>query len=99
MKVSLTVAADKACFVYVRHSTPDRVGEVEIESLRREKLGLWRSYNTQRLLTQPAGNKLNVYSSSEELFFTYENPAVSPEILVAAKELKEREKSFKLLLR
>lgn len=57
------------------------------------------SYNTQRLLTQPAGNKLNVYSSSQELSSTYENPAISPEILVAAKELKEREKSFKLLLR
>jgi uncharacterized protein YcfL len=93
VKVSLTVAADKACFIYVRRSTPDRVGEVEIESLRREKLGLWRSYNTQRLLTQPAGNKLNLYSSSEELSFTYENPAISSEILVAAKELKEREKS------
>jgi hypothetical protein len=99
VKVSLTVAADKACFLYVRRSTPDRVGEVEIESLRREKLGLWRSYNTQRLLTQPAGNRLSVYSSSEELSFTYENPAVSPEIFVAAKELKERAKSFKLLLR
>jgi hypothetical protein len=30
---------------------------------------------------------------------TYENPAISQEIIVAAKELKEREKSFKLLLR
>ena len=99
VKVSLTVAADKACFVYVRRSTPDRVGEVEIESLRREKLGLWRSYNTQRLLTQSAGNRLSVYSSSEELSSTYENPAISPKILVAAKELNEREKSFKLLLR
>ncbi len=99
VKVSLTVVADKACFVYVRRSTPDRVGEVEIESLRREKLGLWRSYNTQRLLTQPAGNKLKVYSSSEELYSTYENPAISQEMLVAVKELKEREKSFKLLLR
>ncbi|MEA5624503.1 hypothetical protein [Nostoc sp. UHCC 0251] len=99
VKVNLTVAADKACFLYVRRSTPDRVGEVEIESLRREKLGLWRSYNTQRLLTQPAGNKLKVYSSSEELSSTYENPAVSQEMLVAVKELKEREKPFKLLLR
>ncbi|MDZ8052373.1 MAG: hypothetical protein RMX63_13030 [Aulosira sp. ZfuCHP01] len=99
VKISLTVVADKACFIYMRRSTPDRLGEVEIESLQREKLGLWRSYNTQRLLTQPAGNRLSVYSSSEQLSSTYENPAISPEILVAAKELKEREKSFKLLLR
>ncbi|MHC5746421.1 MAG: hypothetical protein ACYTXT_31910 [Nostoc sp.] len=59
---------------------------------------MWRSYNTQRLLTQPAGNKLKVYSSSEALF-TYENPAISQEMLVGSEELKEREKSFKLLLR
>ncbi|WP_265270878.1 hypothetical protein [Nostoc sp. KVJ3] len=77
LKVSLTIAADKGCFVYVRRSTPNRIGEVEIESLQREKLGLWRSYNTQRLLTQAAGNKLKIYSSSEELSSTYENPVIS----------------------
>ncbi|MHC5746422.1 MAG: hypothetical protein ACYTXT_31915 [Nostoc sp.] len=33
VEVSLTVAVDKGCFVYVRRSTPDRVGKVEIESI------------------------------------------------------------------
>ena len=99
VKVSLTVAADRACFVYVRRTTPDKAGELEIESLQREKLGLWRSYKTQRLFTQPTGSQLNIYSSDEELSSTYQNPAISSDALQADKDFKERQKSFNLLLR
>ncbi|KYC34509.1 hypothetical protein WA1_50740 [Scytonema hofmannii PCC 7110] len=98
VKVGLTVTADRACYLYVRRGTPNKLGEVEIESFQREKPGLWRGYQTQRALTQPAGNKLNIYQN-EELVSNYENNAISSEALTALKELKEREKSFKLLLR
>jgi hypothetical protein len=98
VKVWLSVAVDKACFIYVKRSTPDKVGEVEIESFTREKPGLWRGYQTQRAMSQSAGNKLNIYQN-EELVSNYENTAIPSEALAAGKELKERSESFKLLLR
>ncbi|MBW4512875.1 MAG: hypothetical protein KME64_41265 [Scytonematopsis contorta HA4267-MV1] len=98
IKVGLNVAVDKACFVYIRPTIPTKPGEVEMEFLKREKPGLWRGYQTQRVYTQAAGNKLKVYQN-DELLSDYENSAVSNELIAATKDFKQRDKSFELLLR
>lgn len=98
IKVSLNVDADEACFVYIRRSTPDRIGEIEMESFVRERAGLWRSYQTARLMAQTAGNKLNMYLN-DELLTAYENPSISLEQEQAIRDFNERKSAFKLLLR
>lgn len=98
IKVSLKVGSDNACYVYIRRSTLDKVGEIEMEYLVREQAGLWRGYETGRQLAQPAGNKLNIYQNNELVTF-YENPSIASEQKQAIKDLNERKKAFLLLLR
>lgn len=98
IKVSLKVGSNNACYVYIRRSTPDKVGEVEMEYLVQEQAGLWRGYETNRQFAQPLGNKLNIYQDNE-LVTSYDNPSIASDQKQAVKDLNERKKAFLLLLR
>ena len=98
IKVSIKVGSNEACYVYIRRSTSERLGEIEMESLVRERGGLWRGYQTGRQLAQNTGNKLSIYQNNE-LLTSYENPSVSLEPDQAIKDLDERKSAFSLLLR
>ncbi|PSB30824.1 hypothetical protein [Chlorogloea sp. CCALA 695] len=98
IKMSLKVGGSQACYVYIRRSTPEKLGEIEMESLVRERAGLWRGSQTGRQLAQGAGNKLNIYQNNE-LLTSYENPSISLDQAQAVKDLNERKSAFSLLLR
>jgi hypothetical protein len=99
VKVRLVVKDDKGCFVWIKPSTPDATGELVMEGLKREKLGLWKGNNTQRLFTQSAPNQLDVYSPHEELQASYTNPSITKDLLKAPGDYKERTAGFDVLLR
>jgi hypothetical protein len=99
VKVRLVVKNDKACFLWIKPSTPDTAGELVMEALKRDKLGLWKGINSERLFTQSAPNQLDVYSPTEELQASYTNSSVTKELTRAASDYKERTAGFDVLLR
>ncbi len=99
VKVRLVVKNDKACFLWIKPSTPNIPGEVVMEALKREKLGLWKGINSERLFTQSAPNQLDVYSPNEELQASYTNTSVTKELTTAVSDYKERTAGFDVLLR
>lgn len=99
VKVRLIVKNDKACFLWIKPSTPNDKGELVMESLKREKFGLWKGGNSARLFTQSNPNQLDVYYPNEELQASYINTSVTKELTRAADDYKQRTAGFDVLLR
>lgn len=72
LRIRLTVSGDKACYLATGVSATD----FEIESLVRERDGVWRGLHSKRYFTQPALNSLVIYGGETDKIGSYVNKLV-----------------------
>lgn len=69
LRIRLAVLGDKACYL----ATGLKGTELEIESLVRERPGVWRGQYSNRLFTQPTLNSLAIYKTDTDKIGKYTN--------------------------
>lgn len=72
LRVRLSVRGDKACYL----ATGLRETDFEMESLVRERAGVWRGLHSNRYFTQPTLNSLVVYASETDKSAEYVNKSI-----------------------
>lgn len=72
LRIRLAVRGDKACYLATGLAGTD----FEIESLVRERVGVWRGLHSNRYFTQPSLNLLVVYASETDKVASYANKSI-----------------------